>query len=718
MTSPRNSPAERLVVTDPLRIARDAHTRQALLRAAGEADRALADEAARRPELAGAVAEWRARIESLCRKSGAGEARVAFVGAVKSGKSTLVNALVGLDVLPRGSGILTSQVTALRSGPAPAVRVLWKGRPEVNQEFRSLLAGLGLSGPWDLGNLDHRATAERALTATRIRPQHAALRALLVGAPSAWDGLGAEQREESVPGTSDLARWAARDEVAAFVTGLDVQVPAPDIPPGLVLLDCQGADAWNAAHTRGLDEALLGAHALVYVISSRVGLREADFQFFERLRALGLLDLTRVVLNVDLGELRNPTDLARVVASVERGLEQAGLAGGATCLSALQGLLERRLLLAPEAVRAGERRLVDAWDAEGSAAATECREAFHAFREDLFASALGERDRMVLTRARADLRQVLVEATRRLRAGQAAAARLQRTGWEADTADALLAWVQNWMTEKAAAEKAAISAAIAERFRARRAPQRALWLERVRTLDPDSAGTWAEAGGDPVAAAAMLGARLEEGAAQVLAATEPLRVNAIRNLALEARGHLARAGEEAGLEAAGVLEKAGLRPGAPPVRRALSREITATRRVPLFRNRTSLGPEGTGDRHGEGGLLRRAARSVGARLAPRLRRVSGLGRAEAEGCRTLLVSRLSSVWDEYVAEVEQTCLAPHVDDAAAQVYARVASWVLAQVADAGDVAAALSCLDEAEPPPGANSAPSSQTSTASPEENP
>ena len=43
--------------------------------------------------------------------------RLAVVGAVKSGKSTMINALVGQDLLRRGAGILTAMVTRVQPGP-------------------------------------------------------------------------------------------------------------------------------------------------------------------------------------------------------------------------------------------------------------------------------------------------------------------------------------------------------------------------------------------------------------------------------------------------------------------------------------------------------------------------------------------------------------------------------------------------------------------------
>ena len=81
-----------------------------LSRLAAIATEAGADEVAREArELAGRVSE--------------GRFYVACVGQFKRGKSTLLNALVGQPVLPTGVVPVTSAVTVMRHGPAPASRV-------------------------------------------------------------------------------------------------------------------------------------------------------------------------------------------------------------------------------------------------------------------------------------------------------------------------------------------------------------------------------------------------------------------------------------------------------------------------------------------------------------------------------------------------------------------------------------------------------------------
>lgn len=60
---------------------------------------------------------------ALAQRTGEGRFHVACVGEFKRGKSTLLNALVGKEILPTGVVPVTTVVTVLRHGPRPCARV-------------------------------------------------------------------------------------------------------------------------------------------------------------------------------------------------------------------------------------------------------------------------------------------------------------------------------------------------------------------------------------------------------------------------------------------------------------------------------------------------------------------------------------------------------------------------------------------------------------------
>ncbi|HXF96332.1 MAG TPA: dynamin family protein, partial [Gemmatimonadales bacterium] len=67
--------------------------------------------------------EHASELERLSERARAGRFYVAVVGQFKRGKSTLINALLGRDLLPAGVAPVTSVVTVVRWGPGPRATV-------------------------------------------------------------------------------------------------------------------------------------------------------------------------------------------------------------------------------------------------------------------------------------------------------------------------------------------------------------------------------------------------------------------------------------------------------------------------------------------------------------------------------------------------------------------------------------------------------------------
>lgn len=347
-------------------------------------------------ELLGAQAQgvtpWEARLQSLGDE--AEGLRIAVAGTVKSGKSTLVNALIGHDVLKRGAGIVTSLVTRVRPGPAWVARMRLKGWVEVNREATdaALFLGAGDDGrPVDLRAARDRERLSRALAELGdevlgeggfFDKNVALLRAYVDGQARVADLLADEPRTvEFGPDVFDRHRdFAGHDALAAYVDDLVLEIPGLPFPPGCELADCQGYDSPNPRHMELVQQYLLGAHLVVYVVSSRVGLREADLRFLRDIKALGLVDATRFVLNADLAEHGSPEDLAGLRDRVAS--EIRNLAGDVPIhtFSALQALL-LGLRQRGAALSRKDELLLELWQ-ESPASAADDYAAFRKLLED------------------------------------------------------------------------------------------------------------------------------------------------------------------------------------------------------------------------------------------------------------------------------------------------------------------------------------------------
>jgi GTPase SAR1 family protein len=245
--------------------------------------------------------------------------RVAVVGSVKSGKSTLVNSIFKGDFLKRGAGIITAIVTRVRTGPKLRANLFFKSWDEVNAEIEQALV-LFPSGEWrseegayDIRRAKDREELEAALAglnsdrlftdghhdANSIR-----LASYLKGFEHVKDIIGPEQVTQTYAGKhfSKQQAFVGDDNLAVYLKDVQLEVDFAELGEGIEIADCQGSDSPNPLHLAMIQDYLLLTHLIVFVISSRTGLREADIKFLSMIKKMGIADNLLFVVNCDFSE--------------------------------------------------------------------------------------------------------------------------------------------------------------------------------------------------------------------------------------------------------------------------------------------------------------------------------------------------------------------------------------------------------------------------------
>ena len=238
---------------------------------------------------------------------------------MKSGKSTMINALVGQDLLRRGAGILTAMITRVQPGPESRAVLRFKGWDEINGEIRRALGLLpnprlvDRAAPLDLKEAPDRELLAQVLAEARERRpldrrqpgSELPAAQVLPGRLRPPQGPHARQ-PGSLPLTGpDLARHrelVTREATAVYLKDVLLTIPFPWPATGVELGDCQGSDSPFPQHLAQVLAYLIKSDLVLYVVSSRVGLRQADFQFLAELKRMGLMPHILALLNLDLGE--------------------------------------------------------------------------------------------------------------------------------------------------------------------------------------------------------------------------------------------------------------------------------------------------------------------------------------------------------------------------------------------------------------------------------
>lgn len=335
--------------------------------------------------------------------------RIAVVGTVKSGKSTLINALAGKDLLKRGAGIITAFITRIITNGEIEGWVELKPWPQIQDELNTTLRLIPQLGElvddnhsFDIRNAEDRHRIECMLERMRdecrrksdghLDPGHLLLRGYLDGYDRVQQFIGdsANRLLFDQHSLEQHQRYVGSEGQAVYLRDMELHYPVTWLGDKIELADCQGIDSPNPLHFALLQQYLLKSHFILYVISSRSGLREADFRLLDFISTLKMLPQTFFVLNADLDDHPNLKDLEGLAQRVRSELSWIVQDPRFFIFSALYHLVAQLDSTAQER----ERRHLQLWREETSLAYF-TEEGFSAFRESLGRVVCGQRLRVL-----------------------------------------------------------------------------------------------------------------------------------------------------------------------------------------------------------------------------------------------------------------------------------------------------------------------------------
>ncbi|MBF0239808.1 MAG: dynamin family protein [SAR324 cluster bacterium] len=282
---------------------------------------------------------WEKNLLAIERRLNEQILRMAVVGTIKAGKSTLVNALLGQDILRRGAGILTAIITRVRYAPESRVSIWFKSHEVIRDELENAMMILGEAAgvppptSFDLQKQTDHEILEAFLENQQLdfaenhesfSQEWILLKSFLKG----YDRIKTHIRpKESNILVLEDARlnehqaFVSMEENAVYMKDVLLQLPF-DLPRNFEIADCQGSDSPNPNHFAMVQQYLAQSTIVVYAISTRTGIRQADLTLLRTLKQLNLLEQTLFVANLDFNEHETIKDAQRVLVQITQDLSQ------------------------------------------------------------------------------------------------------------------------------------------------------------------------------------------------------------------------------------------------------------------------------------------------------------------------------------------------------------------------------------------------------------
>ena len=209
---------------------------------------------------------------------------------------------------------------------------------------------MGEEHPFDLRNIEDRERLKILLAKMQEEgqpqedhpdPSHLLLRGYLDGYDRVHQFLGddANRLVFDQDSLKQHQRYVGSEGQAVYLRDMELHYPVAWLGESIELADCQGIDSPNPLHFALLQQYLLKSHFILYVVSSRSGLREADFRLLNFIRTLKMFPQTFFVLNADLDDHPHLEDLELLAERVRRELSWVVREPRFFILSALYQLL-------------------------------------------------------------------------------------------------------------------------------------------------------------------------------------------------------------------------------------------------------------------------------------------------------------------------------------------------------------------------------------------
>ncbi|MBT8373143.1 MAG: dynamin family protein, partial [Deltaproteobacteria bacterium] len=281
--------------------------------------------------------DWEKTCAHLPAQLAEGTIRVAIAGTIKSGKSTFLNSILKGEYVKRGAGVITSIVTRVRNGKRLRAKLFFKSWDEINAEMEQALvlfpsaSWRSQNGRFDIRQENERLDLQRALsqlsadqliTQSTRNINNVLLSSYLKGYKTVASLLSSEKATQLYEEDqfSNHKAFVGDESLAVYLRDVLLEINSSVVASNVEIADCQGSDSSNPMHLAMIQDYLLLTHLIIYVISSRTGLRQADIRFLSIIKKMGILDNIAFVVNCDFSEHDSIADLGSLIDRVREEL--------------------------------------------------------------------------------------------------------------------------------------------------------------------------------------------------------------------------------------------------------------------------------------------------------------------------------------------------------------------------------------------------------------
>lgn len=269
---------------------------------------------------------WLKQVDELHHRLNRQEKLVAVFGAFSAGKSSLMNAMLGdnlLVVSPNPTTASVTHVQAPRPGTNLSAYVTAKTEAQLWEDVQLALNHIHKPA----ASLTEAIAFSPTLKISDFVPAVRRYVAFLQAVSSGFLEMAGKLGTQWMISESDLLKFTADERFACFIHRVELGHAAPALEKGMVLVDTPGVDSIHRRHTDVAFQYMQSADAILFVLYYTHAFSRADRDFLSQLAdvqdVVGTNKLFVVINAVDLAA--NEEERVAVRKRVDKELRQLGI---------------------------------------------------------------------------------------------------------------------------------------------------------------------------------------------------------------------------------------------------------------------------------------------------------------------------------------------------------------------------------------------------------
>lgn len=253
---------------------------------------------------------------------------ISVVGSLKAGKSTILNSILDCNLLKTGAGTVTDSLISVENSYTKKAVIYFKQKADIINILNAELNIIGYKKeikeitPEIITNIKQYIESLKQNKSEKYYNNSFIIKYIqsIILSYENFHYLG----ETIIFENEDFynyKNWVGDETKTVYIEKIKLYYPFNDNYNKVVFSDTPGSDSIFIRHSQELSNFLKHSDIILYIISSRYGLREADYKLINKIMTLNPDNRIKFIINIYIDDFNNINEINASVEKIKKNLQ-------------------------------------------------------------------------------------------------------------------------------------------------------------------------------------------------------------------------------------------------------------------------------------------------------------------------------------------------------------------------------------------------------------